>query len=333
MTHVACDRLIEIVESFSRLEILVVGDVLLDTYLGCNALGIADEAPVPLLEITRESHSPGGAGNVALNLARLGVKTTLVGVVGEDREGEIAREALLEAGVAFEPLVVHRPTPHKTRVLSGSHYYLRFDEENPEPLAEPEIVALGRLVDESVESVAAVVVSDYAKGMISELLAGGIEISARRRNLPIYADLKPANVTCWRQLNLLTPNLSEARELLSPPGLGAAADDPRVLAAGLSRKFRCDVVLKLSADGMVGAMSAGESFHLEAQCQNPKNVSGAGDTVLSTLSAALACGATLQEAAVLANVAAAIAVSHEETHAVSAAGLRARVRGGFEGGA
>lgn len=325
MTDVSSSRLAEIIEGFQATRILVVGDVLLDTYLSCKALGVANEAPVPLLEIGSQTHTPGGAGNVALNLARLGVKTQLVGTAGEDAEGEILRQLLQEAGADFQVLAVQRPTSHKTRIQSGQHYYLRVDEEEMAPLNSADRKALVALIQKGLSSAEAVVISDYDKGMMSASLAETVEELAEQKDLPIFADLKPRNARDWHKLSLITPNLTEALVLLNRPTC-AESFDPGEMAVSLSRQFRCDVVLKLSSEGIVAATTAGERFRVSARCQHPKNVSGAGDTVLATLGAAMTRGASLPEAAMLANLAAALAVDHDETYAVSAEELRAAAR-------
>jgi len=327
MASVSSDRLVEIIHAFSAVELLVVGDVLLDTYLSCDTLGVADEAPVPLLEIASEKHSAGGAGNVALNLACLGVRTQLVGPLGSDAEGEIVKRLLREAAVRFQPLTVQRPTPHKTRILSGQHYYLRLDEENDAALNASETAALLGLVEAAVASTKGLLLSDYDKGTVTEPLARKIEALARARRIPIFADLKPQNAGYWNCLEVITPNISEARALLHQlTPASPEPSDPAEVAIRLSRKLNCDVVLKMGGKGLLVATSEGESFRLDALCQHPKNVSGAGDTVLAALGAALACGATLQEASVLANLAASIAVSQEDTHAISGEELLAAAR-------
>ena len=135
------DRLAEIIRAFSGVELLVIGDLILDSYVECRALGVANEAPVPLVEIQSEKQTAGGAGNVATNLARLGVQTRFVAPLGDDRKSAQLGRILAEAGVSFHPLVVRRPIPHKTRIMSGKHYYLRLDEEQTEPLTEEETVS------------------------------------------------------------------------------------------------------------------------------------------------------------------------------------------------
>ena len=313
------DRLTEIIHAFSGIELLVIGDLILDSYLECHALGVANEAPVPLVEIQSERQTAGGAGNVATNLARLGVQTQLVAPLGDDRESAQLKQLLNQAGISFHPLVLRRPIPHKTRILSGKHYYLRLDEEQTEPLTEEETGALTETVQKAWRRPAAVLVSDYDKGTATPALIQWIESQAQQTKLPIYADLKPRNATQWRNLSLITPNLSEARELfgkLQPES--SVPEEPADLASALSKQFSSPVVLKMSEQGLLAVDRSGAVCRLEALTQHPVNVSGAGDTVFATLSAALAVGATLEEAAVLANMAASLAVVQEVTHAVSA---------------
>jgi rfaE bifunctional protein kinase chain/domain len=313
------DRLAEIIRAFSSVELLVIGDLILDSYLECRALGVASEAPVPLVEIQRQRHAAGGAGNAASNLARLGVQTRLVAPLGDDSDSAQLKQILTEAGVEFHPMVAGRPNPHKTRIQSGRHYYLRLDEEHAAPLSEEETTAFEEVIQTAWGKPAALLVSDYDKGAVTPSLARWIESQARQANLPIYADLKPRNAVHWKNLSLMTPNLSEARELflkLQPES--SIPEEPAELASVLSKQFSTQVVLKLSEQGLLAVNRGGTLCRLGALTQHPVNVSGAGDTVFATLSAALATGAMLAEAAVLANLAASLAVVQETTHAVSA---------------
>ena len=313
---------LEWVRRISGVRVLVLGDVMLDTYLACRALGVADEAPVPLLEIQSQSQVLGGTANVARNLARLGAHTTLVGLVGGDSEGETVRRLLRESGVDGFLLQTQRPTIHKTRVLSGDHYYLRLDEEEISPLTEAEQAALAAQVEAQLNQADLLVVSDYDKGLLSPGLAERIERLARDRGRRIVADLKPPNALAWRHLDLIAPNLSEARSLctLLDPG-GESDHDAETIAQTLRSRLGCAVVLTMGSQGMVVAPSSGSPSRLEALCRSPVEVSGAGDTVLATLAATLAAGADLHQAARLANLAASISVSRPGTHAVSAAEL------------
>ena len=316
---VRTDRLTEIIRAFTGVELLVIGDLVLDSYLECRALGVANEAPVPLVEIQSERQTAGGAGNVATNLAHLGVQTQLVAPLGDDRESAQLNQILTNAGIGFHPLVVRRPIPHKTRIMSGKHYYLRLDEEQTEPLTEEETGALTESIRKAWRRPDAVLVSDYDKGAVTPSLIRWIESQAQRAKLQIYGDLKPRNATQWKNLSLITPNLSEARELFSKlEPERSVPEAPAELALALSQQFSRQVVLKMSEQGLLAVDRSGTLCHMDALTQHPVNVSGAGDTVFATLSAALAVGASLEEAAVLANVAASLAVAEEITHAVSA---------------
>lgn len=317
--RVNTDKLAEIVRAFPRVELLVIGDLLLDTYVECRALGVANEAPVPLVEIQSQRQAAGGAGNVATNLARLGVQTRLVAPLGPGRESAELKEILTAAGIDFHPLAVDRPTPHKTRILAGKHYYLRLDEEETADLSEMETASLQGLIKGAWGKPAALLVSDYDKGTMTGPLVRWLEAECKVSGMPVYGDLKPCNVPLWAHLSLLTPNLPEARELAArlQPGQ-SIPEEPADLALTLSKRFASQVVLKMSERGLLAVDRGGALCRLEALAAAPVNVSGAGDTVFATLSAALAVGATLEEAAILANVAASRAVVEEVTHAVSA---------------
>ena len=317
--NIARDRSIGLIQQFHKAKVLVLGDVILDVYLDCEALGVANEAPVPSLEISQQTQVLGGAANVANNLARLGVQTQLIGVVGKDAEAEIVTALLREGGVGFLPLVGDRPTIRKTRIQSGSHYYLRIDEEEASPLTHHDISPLLELVKKALNGASLVVVSDYDKGLVTAASAAALESLVMDRGLKVLADLKPHNAPYWRHLDLITPNLVEARALhaLVCHGNSENLAEPE-LAISLSQALGCDVVLKLAERGMLVASRSGDRVaNFPALCKSPPHVTGAGDTVLSALAAALATDATLGEAAYLASVAASLAVSHEVTYAVS----------------
>lgn len=322
------ERLVQIIQTFPSIEIVVVGDVILDSYLNCHAAGVANEAPVPLLELIDQTNAPGGAANVAANLASLGVTTRLGGPVGNDAEAEWLKQLLNARQVEFYPLVVPRPTPHKTRVAAGQHYYLRLDEEENTPLTESEAAAFGQLLGPALEGAAALLVSDYDKGTLTACSARLIESLAEKNGLPVFADLKPPNAQLFHRLSLITPNLAEARDLAARLSAEAASTAGALeLASSLSRRLSCHVVVKMSEQGLAAVEKSGEQTHWPALCARPLDVSGAGDTVVSVLAAALAAGARLGEAAFLANLAASVAVARERTYAVSAGELMRAVEG------
>jgi rfaE bifunctional protein kinase chain/domain len=320
------ERSLDLIRSFCATAVVVVGDIILDTYLDCIPLGIANEAPIPLLQISKQTHAPGGAANVANNLARLGVQTHLVGMIGQDPEAHLLSNLLSDAGIRFYPLVSNRPTIHKTRLLSGKHYYLRLDEEDSPAATQQELTALSDVLRGTIANANLVVVSDYDKGMVTAASAQSMESMARDHGRKIVADLKPENVGYWRDLDVITPNLAEARALRSLLSLQCPENsDESELARSLSRALACDVVLKLAERGIRVANQFGNVISFPALCNRPSNTSGAGDTVLSTLAAVLAVGGRTEEAAYLANMAASVAVSYQSTHAVSADELRQRL--------
>ena len=319
LMNIGRDRCLELIQKFHKASVLVFGDIILDVYLDCEALGVANEAPVPLLEVSQQKEALGGAANVANNLARLGVQTQLIGMVGKDPEAEMVTALLRNAGIGFCPLLSDRPTIRKTRIQSGNQYYLRIDEEETSPLTSQEISSVLELVQKGLNSSSLVVVSDYDKGLVTAASATLLESLAYERRLRILADLKPRNATYWHHLDLITPNLVEARSLhaLVCPGDSENLSEPG-LAINLSQALGCDVVLKLAGRGMLVASRSGYRVaNFPAHCKSPQNVTGAGDTVLSTLAAAMANGATVEEATYLANVAASLAVSREATCTVS----------------
>jgi D-beta-D-heptose 7-phosphate kinase/D-beta-D-heptose 1-phosphate adenosyltransferase len=314
---------IELIEKFPSATVLVFGDVMLDSDVECSALGVANEAPIPLLEVLHETPRLGGAANVAKNLARLGVRTHLIGATGPDHPAEIMKGLLAEAGISFHPILSDRLTTRKSRIRSGSHYYLRIDEEDSSTLADESLTTLIAMLESWTVDVSTVIVSDYDKGMISATSAAAIESLARRRHVKIIADLKPRNVAYWHDLALITPNLEEAKILYKLRSRTERdAPDNSELARNLSETLGCDVVLKLADQGLLTFSRAGQTSQWTALCQSPRNVAGAGDTVLATLGAALATnGAGLEDCAYLANVAAAVAISQPGPHAVSSGEL------------
>ena len=312
-------KLLQLVSCFPKIQVSVVGDLILDSYLECAALGVANEAPVPFLEISGQTHALGGAANVANNMARLGVKTVLAGVVGSDKEAELLCDLVKKAGIEFHPLVTERPTTRKTRVLAGGHYYLRLDDEDATPLDNRLSQILIQQVSEPLQRSQILLVSDYDKGMLKGSFAADLGAMAETAKLRIVGDIKPQNMPYWKKLYGITPNLSEARMLYSSLHPGSPCpESPVELAQLLGQTLSCSIVLKMSDKGVIAIAPMGTSHSFPALCLNPKNVAGAGDTLVAVLAAALSCNADWHDAALLANLAASIAVSHEGTYAVPA---------------
>ena len=315
----------EIASLLRRVEgrrILVIGDVMLDHYFFGDATRISPEAPVPVVHVQKETYTAGGAANVALNIASLRGSVEVIGGIGDDANGEKLRTRLTERGIDFDPvfLLGATRTITKTRVVVRNQQLCRLDhEERPsayrQVLATPERLAL---VEVKIRGCDGVILSDYAKGVLSTPVVRQLVELARRHRKFIAADPKPASGIEYKALDLLTPNLKEAIEL---SGIHLTDDDPpnlEAMCAELRRKFDLrDLVITLGADGMVIAQAGEPMRQIPTAARQVYDVSGAGDTVIAALTLALTAGATLAEAANFANAAAGVVVGKLGTATVS----------------
>lgn len=299
--------------------ILVLGDCMLDHYILGEVGRISPEAPVPVVRVRAERHTAGGAGNVARNLAALGARPFLLSAVGDDDAGGMLATLLesggVEAVLAREP---SRPTTIKTRIIAQHQQVVRVDREAETGLGEAARTLIGQTLRRLVPRMAAVVVSDYAKGVIGkEIMA---ELFAARGDGPdrplVLVDPKPANRALYAGADLLTPNRSEA-EAMS----GLRADSQTgILKAGLAlfRQCRCrHVCITLGADGIALFRSPEVVTHFPTAARRVFDVTGAGDSVMAALACALGAGGDVLEACLLANVCAGIAVSQVGAVAVT----------------
>lgn len=295
---------------FPTLNVLVVGDVMLDRYVRGRVDRISPEAPVPILRAEKSEDMPGGAGNTASNLASLGARTFIASAVGRDAAGSRLREALQNETI--KPLLVedaHRPTTEKIRYLQKGHQLLRVDSEHTTPLAEDVEQALLAHLQRALHAVHAVVVSDYAKGVMTPRVAAALLEAKAENALFVAVDAKPANAKLFTGCSFLSPNLREAREFLRKDPV---LDDTPVLRLGqeLAAAFEAHVYLTLGADGMfVCCPGIEEGIVPQVHAREVADVSGAGDTAVAALTLALLSGATPMEAAEFANAACAVVVA------------------------
>lgn len=306
------------VNALAGVTVLVVGDVMLDRFVTGLVDRISPEAPVPVLKSERESTMLGGAGNVLRNLAALGVATVFIGVVGDDGAGEEVRALMEEmAGTNGSHLLVEagRPTTTKVRYLAGSHQLLRVDRECAASLAEAPFASLIALAEAALPKIDVLILSDYGKGVLSPVTVSTLITTARRIGRTVVVDPKSRDFTVYRGANLITPN---RRELSEATGLQTNTD-AEVVAACHQVITTCaiDGVLATRSElGMTLVLQAGEVFHLPAEVREVYDVSGAGDTVIAVLGAALAARMIPLDAARLANVAAGIVVGKVGTAVV-----------------
>jgi D-beta-D-heptose 7-phosphate kinase/D-beta-D-heptose 1-phosphate adenosyltransferase len=307
-----------ILAAMQDIKILVIGDLMLDHYIWGDVHRISPEAPVPIVNAARESHTAGGAANVALNLASLGIPVSLAGSLGNDGTGEKLLSILDGAGIDTSLCLTEsrRPTIVKTRVIVRNQQLCRIDHEAAASLysLDPTAAMLS-----AIEASDAIIVSDYAKGVISQSTLNAVLDHAKEHGKTISIDPKPSRKLKFEGASLITPNRHEALELagLAEP----AIDEPyplkeicRIIHERHSPEL---LIITLSADGMAISRSGSVELTLPTQAREVFDVSGAGDTVIATLTAALASGATAEEAAKLANLAAGVVVSRIGTATVT----------------
>ena len=314
------------IDSFPDARILVIGDIILDEYLWGDVSRISPEAPVPVVEVTRETTMCGGAANVVSNLASLGAEPILCGVVGDDRTGEellgqIARMGLVTDGIVVEP---GRPTSIKTRVVARSQQVVRFDRERRTAIDDESVRRILECVSARMPALDGVIVSDYGKGVVSEPLMKGLrhEIDAAGRNTVMVAvDPKTGNFEHYRGVDVITPNHHEAGAFCG----FEIVDEETLLRAGrgMLETLRCrSVLITQGRDGMTLFESGGEVIHIPTVAKKVFDVTGAGDTVISVFCLGAASGLDLRSSAVLSNIAAGIVVGEVGTSVVDAETLK-----------
>ncbi len=309
--------------------ILCIGDLMLDDFVYGDVSRISPEAPAPVIRVTREDVIVGGAGNVARNIASLGAKCLFVGVVGDDVTGKILQHELGKNKAAIKShLIVDslRPTTRKLRFVSEhfSTHLLRADWEDAKPVAAKTEAALIRQALKLLPRVGAVVLSDYAKGVLTPKLIRAVIEGAKKLGKPVVVDPKGIDFSVYRGATVITPNrkeLAEATHRLAGTGneIAAAA---KALAGAVGSKA---VLVTLSEEGMLLYSKSTGAVHVPAFPVKVRDVSGAGDTVAAVLAVMVAMGADFESAMRAANAAASVVVGKSGTATVSAAELRARI--------
>ena len=298
--------------------ILIVGDVMLDEYVWGEVRRISPEAPVPVVEARRRTYTPGGAANTAANVVSLGGRALLGGVIGRDHQATQLREALRQHGVDDEGLITddERPTTTKTRIVAHSQQVVRVDSEQRAPLRiELEDALLGWMA-KRLGDADACVLSDYDKGVVSSRLAERFIRLACESGKPVIVDPKGTDYAKYRGATVVTPNVHEAERALNHEINGDA--DLQEAGRQLSGILEGSALLiTRGSQGMSLFLNGAEAVHILAVARNVFDVTGAGDTVVSTLALALAAGATLEDAARLANLAASIVVGKVGTATVT----------------
>ncbi len=298
--------------SYAHANILVVGDIMLDRYWSGPTSRISPEAPVPVVKIGDCEDRLGGAANVALNLSTLGCKTSLCGIIGNDEAGETIGKLLTRSSIN-DCLVRDNtnPTITKLRVLSRHQQLLRMDFE--EPLTDTANTTLIESIKSTIDSVDAVVISDYAKGTVTT--PQDIIALCKKHSVPIFVDPKGSNFSKYKEASYITPNLSELEGIV---GKSESLNEVFIKAQNLQRELSLDgLLVTLSEKGMALISESAEVFHMPTVAKDVFDVTGAGDTVIATLAASFAAGSDIQTAMRLANIAAGVVVGKLGTSAVT----------------
>ncbi len=307
-----------IIKNFSRVKVLVVGDVMLDSYLWGSVERISPEAPVPVVHVQKTSTVVGGAANVAANIAGLGAVAFLIGVTGIDREAEILKKKLTELKIEPDLIVSlkNRQTTLKTRIVAHNQHIVRIDQESVGALKDGEAEAVYKKVETVIDKVSVIVISDYAKGMLTKKFLKRLITLAREKDKFVFVDPKGKDFSKYKGAAILTPNRRETAEACQ-----VEAEKPDLIsnnARKLLEDLRLEALLVTQGEsGMTLLQKHGQITELEALARKVYDVTGAGDTVIASFATAIGGGASFTDAAKIANISAGLVVEQIGTTAVT----------------
>lgn len=308
----------ELIESFSKVKVLIVGDVMLDRYWWGSVNRISPEAPVPIVKLDKTSAAAGGAANVAANVVGLGAETILIGLIGKDAEAINLSNILKESGISSDYLIAldNRQTSVKTRIIAHSQQVVRVDDENNSPISDAEAERIFETIENSIEDSDIVIVSDYAKGFLTDKLLSRLITKCTSLTKKILVDPKGKDYTKYTGATLLTPNQKEATEACGFEDF----EENIVEKAGktlLERISTDSILITQGEKGMTLFQNDGQIYRFDALARNVYDVTGAGDTVIATLGVAIGAGLNFFEASRIANIAAGLVVEQIGTTAIT----------------
>jgi len=286
-------------EKFSQKHILVIGDLMLDSYMWGETNRISPEAPVPVVSIKEITNNPGGAANVGWNIATLSANVTLAGIIGKDSHGEQLRKIMADRGMKVEGVVEdpNYSTIVKTRVIAQNQQVVRTDFESLDGISSGAVNTVQSSIEKNIKNYDAIILADYNKGLLSEKMITSILSLSNENNIPVYVDPKKENFFAFKGVHLFKPNSVEFYQSMD-------SNDPENESKTLREKLNADYVLvTLGAEGML-LTTEDSSYKIPTKARAVHDVSGAGDTVIATFALAELAGATPEEAATLANLAA-----------------------------
>ena len=310
-------RLLKILEKFKSKKVLVIGDIMLDKYIWGDVSRISPEAPVQVVNVVKETYEPGGASNVANNIASLDGSAFMVGIVGNDDAKNILLQELKKRKIDTGGIFTDndKPTIQKIRIMGRSQQLLRVDYEKKEHAHRDIENSIMEFLKKIVKDVDVIVISDYAKGVITPEICNSLVQLSKDCNKPIIVDPKPKHINFYSNVTLITPNNSEASEMT---GIEDGTDESIAeIGSRLLKQLDTNVLITRGEKGMSLFEKNGNVINIPTKAREVYSIIGAGDTVVSTLALALASGAEMKEAAMLANIAAGIKVGKIGTASVS----------------
>ena len=321
----------EYIDRFPRARVIVIGDIIMDEYIWGDVSRISPEAPVPVVEVEHETKTLGGAANVIYNMATLGARPVLCGVIGDDRTGRQILNKVDQMGLKTDGMVVEpgRPTSIKTRIVAHNQQVVRFDRESKKNIGPDSIEQILDFIGKNLDNIDAIVISDYGKGVISAPLMKGLRDLVRQvseGSIIIAVDPKTGNFEYYHEVDVITPNHHEAGTYCG----FEIIDEDSLTQAGrkMLDELNCrSVLITQGKEGVTLFENGGETTHIPTVAKKVFDVTGAGDTVIGTFSLGLASGLDLKSAAVLSNFAAGIVVGEVGTSTVSAEELKKAVEG------
>ena len=306
MNNMNNERASTILNNAKGKTIAVIGDVMLDRYFWGSVTRISPEAPVPVIDVEKESVHLGGAANVAANLKSLGLETLLCGVIGNDNSGKSFVNVAAQRGINPDGLFIdsNRPTTVKTRIIGNNQQIARIDREVRENISSEGLTYILNNLN-NINDLSGIILQDYNKGTITKELIQKVMDFSKLKDIPVYVDPKRDNFFLYKGVTVVKPNRKEAQQAL---GL-ALRNETEVISAGkkLLELLNCEnVLITLGAEGMMLFEKNGTISSVPTKARHIADVSGAGDTAIATLSATISGGANVQEASAMANYASGI---------------------------
>ena len=316
------NKLIKALENFKDKKILVIGDIMLDKYIWGDVSRISPEAPVQVVNVMKETFEAGGAANVANNVAALGGFPYMVGISGNDEAKNILMEEMRKKCINTEGIIQDKdkPTTQKIRIIGKSQQLLRVDYENKEYIHEDIESSILRFIEKSIKQSDVIVISDYAKGVITKKLSKKILDLSKQFKKPVIVDPKPKHKDFYKGVELITPNNNEASEMTDMED--GTTETVIQMGAKLINELDTNVLITRGEKGMALFEKDNSVTHIPAKAKEVYSLIGAGDTVVATIALAMASGADLKEAAFLANIAAGIKVGKIGTASVTTAEIK-----------